>query len=158
MIPRNSGRRWEMNSFGGAYAAAVVENARRLGALLQNNGVEVLGRERGYTDAQLVIPRIGLVETERGDSLQRRLERAGILSDRYLRLGVQQLTRLGMGVREMVEIGALVARAMHAAEDDERDLGRVQERAVELASAFSTVGYTFGGTADAFEYADVWPR
>lgn len=140
----------EMSAFGAGYAAQVVANARALAAALEAEGLEVLGRERGYTAThQLVV----ITGARRSDEIERRCQAADLLlhrgrlpgepdhPDHYsgLRVSVQEVTRRGMREPEMARIARLIARAALHAEPPER----VAADAAELASQFPRVVFSF---------------
>lgn len=109
---------------GAAYAHQVVRNAQALGAALDARGVNIVGRELGYTHTHQ-----NLIYTDEGASMRSR-EAGALLADanvivspqlmprearkdvrnpRGIRLGTQELTRLGMKEPEMAVAADFIA-------------------------------------------------
>lgn len=141
----------EMETFGRAYAAAVVSNAQALAHSLAESGVAVLGAERGYTRSHQVLLDCGGFGSGRAVELQRRLEEANILADLVVRFGTQQATRLGMSTAEMAVIANLIADIVHGT----RPLGDVRRDVCSLASSFRRVHFCFDEPNDAFAYFEL---
>ena len=109
---------------GANYAPQVVANAQALGAALDAQGVNIVGRYLGYTQTHQV-----LIYTDEGDPLRSRevsarLADANIIvspqlmpseprkdvrNPRGIRLGTQELTRLGMKEPEMAIAAGFIA-------------------------------------------------
>ena len=92
------------------YGARVVENSRALARALDEAGVPVRFRERGYTASHQVLLDIG---EERAMKLCRDLERAGIFIDRWGRIGTAEATHAGMGPGDMRAIAERIAAIYH---------------------------------------------
>ena len=144
----------ESKEFGGAFATAVVANARRLASALEREGVPIVASDLGYTDSQLVLP--GLIDAPEADraAIRTRLEQEGLFVDRYIRIGTQQVTRLGMGLNEMDEIATLIAAVLHSDHDAVGATG-IGSDVAELARLFPNVQYAFGPSSPAFAYPTV---
>lgn len=152
----------EMLAFGREYCLRVVENARALAQALHEEGLDVVGERRGFTQSHQVA-----VDVSRyclGGDAERRLERANIIVNRQLlygdiqkglhyrnpsgiRLGTQEVTRLGMGKGEMKEIARLIARVVKGEEPE-----RVREEVRELRRPFQRVLYCFESQTEAYAY------
>ncbi len=108
-------KEWER--FGQAHAAAIVANARALGAALDAAGLPVLGKPQGYTTTHTL-----LIAAPDAKAAAQRLEAAGILmtpvglppelGGACLRLGVQEVTRRGMQPEDAPRMAALIAEAL----------------------------------------------
>ncbi len=108
---------------GQQYAEQIVRNSRAFGKALDARGLNVLGRERGYSDTHQVL--IALDEGGiRASAAARMLADANILTSpqllpseppenvgnpRGLRLGTQEVTRLGMKEAEMETAAGFIA-------------------------------------------------
>ena len=136
----------EMIVHGRAYAAAIVRNAKRLGAELAARDVPVVGAARGYTQSHTLV----LATASFGSSaeLGARLEEAGMITTpakvppelgaSAIRLGLQELTRKGAVADDMPLIAGFIADVLtkrRRAEDV-----RLETR--ELATSFSRIRYT----------------
>jgi glycine hydroxymethyltransferase len=142
----------ETLEFGRAFALAVVANSQALAKGLAGRGVDVFGMARGGSMSHQVLPRIGWSPSEKTMAIRDRLQRAGVFCDGMLRLGTQQLTRLGYGPKEMDEVAGIIAEVMGLGDGEAAALDRVRKRVSDLASAHSTLRYTFGNREDAFRY------
>ena len=111
----------EIASFGRAYAAQVVANARALARVLDSCGVRVAGMEHGGTETHQVHVIIG--SAERSHHLANELLPTyafrtnsviipGTGGEFGLRLGTQALTRRGLTEVEFAKLGHLLARAL----------------------------------------------
>jgi glycine hydroxymethyltransferase len=142
----------EMAAFGHAYAAACVTNAQTLARGLAERGFEPLAADRGYTQSNQVILRVGTDVS--ADELVQRWEEANVVATAMalqhdatrtlptngIRLGVQELTRLGMGEDEMDRVAELLVQASdHQGARTETVRGAV----TDLVRAFPTVYYCF---------------
>ncbi len=140
----------EMAAFGRAYAAACISNAQALAVGLAQRGFEPLAAERGYTQSNQVLLRVGTDVS--ADEIVERWEAANIVATAMalprdanrtqptngIRLGVQELTRLGMGAEEMDRVAELLVQAA--------DGGRAETAGgavADLVQAFPTVYYCF---------------
>lgn len=105
----------EMDAFGTEYASQVVRNSRALARALDESGVPVRFRERGYTEShQLLLDLDGIKErcSHTSASISERLEENNIIVDAVGRLGTNEVTRLGAREGEMVKIADLVASVL----------------------------------------------
>lgn len=115
----------EMETFGSAYARAVIANARALAQSLARRGLEPACPERGFTSSHQVA--LDVSAHGGGREVAARLSADDVICNmnllpgepgknamnpKGLRLGVQELTRYGMGVAEMDEVGRLLAEAI----------------------------------------------
>jgi glycine hydroxymethyltransferase len=88
------------------YGEEVVENSRALARALDESGVPVRFRKRGYTASHHVLLDLDPAGAE---SLCRALEDAGIFIDAWGRLGTAEVTHRGMGPAEMEILAAWIA-------------------------------------------------
>lgn len=116
----------EMLEYGQVYMRQVVKNAQALAQNLENRGVMVFHRERGYTRThQIVIDSKPFIS---GREAVQRLEAANIIANEMplpwdsgpetgIRLGTVEATRLGMKEREMAWIAEQIAKVLLHNED-----------------------------------------
>jgi glycine hydroxymethyltransferase len=112
---------WKIH--GRDYAAAMKSAAQALAESLQEAGVDVFARDRGFTASH----QFALVASPYGggQAAAKRLRQANLLSCGIglplppiagdvngLRLGTPEIVRLGMGAGDMPELAALIARAL----------------------------------------------
>jgi glycine hydroxymethyltransferase len=132
----------EREANAGAYADACIANARALATALADEGFEVLGAKRGYTDSHHVAIRV-----HDGTAAALRLAEGNILTSEIgvpfdpaggVRIGTQAITRQGFTVDDMREIAALCARNMLRAEDVRADVAAFRRRRSGLHYVLST--------------------
>ncbi len=128
-----------------AYAEGIVRNARALAAALAAEGFRIVS---GGTDNHLMLVDLRPFGVT-GKVAQEALDRAGITLNKNtipndpespfvtsgLRIGTAAVTTAGMGEDEMVEIASLIARVLHAP-DDEQVATEVREASNQLCSKF----------------------
>jgi glycine hydroxymethyltransferase len=88
------------------YGQRVVENAKALAQALDDAGLPVRFKDRGYTESHQVHLDLS---PEKAEALCRSLEEAGIFIDIGARVGTAEVTRHGMGVTDMKKIAARMA-------------------------------------------------
>ncbi len=108
-----------------SYGGRVVENARVLARSLDEAGVPVRFRERGYTASHQILLDLDAADAER---LCRALEEACIFIDAWGRLGTAEVTHHGMGAGEMRAMAAWIA-GIYAGEPGKNLLDEVAELA-----------------------------
>jgi len=111
---------------GGEYANQVVRNSRALGSALDKEGVQIIGKHRGFSDTHQVLVSLEGKEIT-APEIGRRLADANIITSPQLlpseprgnvrnpkgiRLGTQELTRLGMKEGEMDTVAKLMTDVM----------------------------------------------
>jgi glycine hydroxymethyltransferase len=101
-----------------SYAEQIVKNAKALGAALDAEGVNVLCKEKGYTESHMLM--IDIRDIGSGPEVEKRLADANIISnkmplpgDRWdqksgIRIGVNEITRRGMKEPEMKGIASMM--------------------------------------------------
>jgi glycine hydroxymethyltransferase len=114
------------------YMQDVVENAKFLAAVLQNNRIKVL---TDGTDTHLILINLkgrGIT----GQELQNRLEKIGITANKNaipfdtenkkntsgLRLGTAAITSRGLDKQDIIIIGEMIAKCIELSEEDYNDL------------------------------------
>ena len=131
---------------GQEYAAQVVRNSRALGAALDREDVQIVGKDRGFSDTHQVLVSLEGKEVT-APEVGRKLADANIITSPQLlpseprenvrnpkgiRLGTQELTRLGMKEAEM----EIVARLMAGVIVHDRNPFDVAEEVAEFRSKF----------------------
>jgi len=142
----------EALAFGPAFMAQIVRNAQALARALDERGIPMLGRHKGFTTTHQAIADVR--RCGRGLEAAQRLERANIIVNKNLipddkpehwdfpgglRAGTIEVTRLGMGVTEMEAIAEMIARVLVRGEPPET----VRPDALALRSGFQTLYYCF---------------
>ncbi|HUN49313.1 MAG TPA: aminotransferase class I/II-fold pyridoxal phosphate-dependent enzyme, partial [Stellaceae bacterium] len=142
----------EALAYGTAFMAEIVRNAQALARALDERGIPMLGRHKGFTTTHQAIADVR--RFGRGLEAAQRLERANIIVNKNLipddrpehwdfpgglRAGTIEVTRLGMGVREMEAIAEMIARVLVRGEPPET----VRPDALALRSGFQTLYYCF---------------
>lgn len=141
---------YEMLEFGRAYAKQVVANARALANALARRGVEVAGREFGYTHTHQVA--VNVARYGGGPKAAKVLLKNDIIVNfnllpfdkkrsepSGLRLGVQEMTRFGMKEEEMEHLASLMQAALEG-RDVRSEVHRLRDR-------FQAVQYSFDDVA-----------
>jgi glycine hydroxymethyltransferase len=142
----------EFQEYGIQYAKDTVANAQALGAALAEEGFDVLGADRGFTQSHQVVTRHGAPDSGAGKAAAATLEQAGVISNMNMlpgdtkatnpsgvRLGVQELTRVGMGRREMAQVAGFFARTLVKGEDP----AKVKADVKAFKARFQAVKYCF---------------
>ncbi|MBK9051634.1 MAG: aminotransferase class I/II-fold pyridoxal phosphate-dependent enzyme [Chloroflexi bacterium] len=142
----------EMIEFGAAYMAQIVRNAQALGAALEQQGLTVLGRQKGYTRTHQVIADARAYGG--GLDTAHLLARANIITNKNLipgdtpqdwdtpgglRLGTIEVTRYGLREPEMATIAAFMARLLIHKESPDT----VVEDVIEFRQEYQTLYYNF---------------
>ena len=142
----------EMIEFGAAYMAQIVRNAQALGAALEQQGLTVLGRQKGYPPTHQVIADARAYGG--GLDTAHLLARANIITNKNLipgdtpqdwdtpgglRLGTIEVTRYGLREPEMATIAAFMARLLIHKESPDT----VVEDVIEFRQEYQTLYYNF---------------
>jgi len=128
-----------------AYQKQIVANAAALAATLQGEGFRLVS---GGTDTHLMLVDV-FAKGITGKVAEKALDKAGITANKNtipfdtnspmvasgIRLGTPALTTRGMKEAEMAEVGKLVARALHAVEN-ETALADVKRDVLKLCERF----------------------
>ncbi len=139
---------YEMHEFGGEYASQTIRNAKTLAKRLYENGLNVQGKDFGFTDSHQVAVDVSCYGG--GERVAMTLERSNIIVNSNMlptdesrncknpsgiRIGVQEMTRLGMREREMEFLGGLITGCINGK--------RVKNRVIELRQNFQKPIYAF---------------
>lgn len=148
-------------TFGRAYASQIVKNAKTLAGELHNQGFDVLGEHRGFTESHQILFSVG---TEKGAEAAKLLEQGGIITNMNMvpgdkspmhpsgiRLGVQELTRLGMAQDEMLDVAAFFKRMLL----DGEGTGTVKKDVTAFKHEYRDIHYCFFEGRDAYEYIEL---
>jgi glycine/serine hydroxymethyltransferase len=138
----------ETMEFGKELASRMVENAQALGSELTKEGIEVLAKERGFTQSHQIFLNLGAAAQHFELACQAAnilLSDCALTGDAALarrsgaRLATHEITRLGMGKREMGQIARLMGRAWRG----EGNSGELASSVRALLDRFSTMHYSF---------------
>lgn len=150
--------------FGEEYAKQTISNAKTLAAELSQNGIKVLGENRGFTESHTLVADVRSLGG--GKKVAEYLESCGIVLNKNLlpwddnkksqdpsgiRIGTQEITRIGFKESDVKELGSIMAWAIK----DFPDPSRVKEKVAALKSGFDTVQYCFGKHR-AYEYIELY--
>jgi glycine hydroxymethyltransferase len=80
------------------YGRRVIDNAKALARTLEERGVPVKFKEKGYTESHQIFLDL---EEEKAQSLCHSLEKVGVFMDVAARIGVAELTHVGMNESDM---------------------------------------------------------
>jgi glycine hydroxymethyltransferase len=125
----------EIKRFGKRYAQQVVRNSKALARALDENGVRLLGEEKGFTQSHQVI--VDVPTLAEGTRLARQLEQANIIVDVGVRIGTSEETRRGMRESQMNQIGELIAGVWIRGEDPKE----TRKKVLRLRREFSSIEY-----------------
>ncbi len=117
----------EFLEFGQEYAKEVIANAQALGQALNDEGMDVLASNLGFTKSHQIA--VNIINFGLGGDLEKNLEKANIILNRQLipgdvqagrhyqnpgglRIGTSEVTRLGMKKEEMKIIASLMGRVI----------------------------------------------
>ena len=134
----------EMQQHASTYAAQIVRNAKALGQALDDEGIQVEGRDFGFTESHQIAVNISVHGG--GVAVAQRLEASDIIvnynmlpldtnprNPSGLRLGVQEMTRYGMRENDMQRLALLISDAIKGKQ--------VQETVNALRAEFQTLHY-----------------
>lgn len=145
---------YEAEEFGGEYSRQILKNARKLAEELFDQGFDVAGEDRGFTESHQVV--LDMRKQGGGKGPAEALEKANIILNKNLmpwdtitpktldnpsgiRIGVQEMTRVGMEGPEMGRIAELIARVVLKGGKP----AKVKEDVVEFRRDFQKVHYTW---------------
>ena len=142
----------EMIEFGKFYMAQIVKNSKALAKALDERGIPVLGKNKGYSQSHQVIARVK--QFGGGLEVAHRLAQANIITNKNLvpedkpedwdrpsglRMGTIEATRLGMNEADMETIAEFIARVLVKGEDPET----VGKDAMDFRLPKQTIYYNF---------------
>jgi glycine hydroxymethyltransferase len=125
----------EIKKFGKRYASQVVRNSKALAKALDQHGIDLIGKHRGFTESHQTI--VNVTSPEEAVQLARKLEEANIIVDSGIRIGTCEETRRGMRESEMSQIAELIARVWVAKEDPKK----VSKDVLKLRREFSSIRF-----------------
>lgn len=126
----------ELLAFGKSYAQQVISNAQVLAKALSEQGVPVIGSDRGFTASHQVL--LHVADLEEGHRIRKLLEKADIIADSGVRLGSQEVTRRGMQAAEMVKIADFISDILKGA-----DPAKTRKQVHKLVNEFQTIKFCF---------------
>jgi glycine hydroxymethyltransferase len=145
--------------FGASYADQVIRNAKALAQALHENGIQVLGEKRGFTESHQVV--VNVKEHGGGDWAAKALEDANVITNMNmlpgdtsalhpsgLRLGSQEMTRIGMKERDMQD----VARFIAAVVKDKKKPSDVKKQVSEFREKFTGIHYCYEEGTPAYKF------
>jgi glycine hydroxymethyltransferase len=156
----------EFLEFGDEYAKEVISNAKALGQALNDEGLDILAADLGFTKSHQIA--IDVTKYNDGGTLEKELEKANIIVNRQLipgdikagrhymhpgglRIGTSEVTRLGMKRDDMKEIASLMARVIVKKEDPTK----VKRDVEQMRSSYQKVHYAFDTNTPAYKYVNV---
>lgn len=104
----------EMRRFGPAYAKQIVRNSKRLGKELEERGIPVMFKERGFSESHQLLMDKGALQERYGLNINDfavRMERSNLIVDAAGRIGTCELTRMGMKEKHLPELADLFVAA-----------------------------------------------
>jgi glycine hydroxymethyltransferase len=134
----------ELETFGEAYAAAIVKHAQLFAQTLHNHGVDVLQTPDAFTHSHQVMAKVG----GNVELVWNALAAAGILTNCIrlpredslgFRFGLAEVTRLGYTAPEIEAVGTLAARIVKSPGDSSPAKAAVKE----LATKARTMQFCF---------------
>jgi len=111
------------------YGESVVRNAKALAKALDDKGVPVKFKEKGFTESHQIFLD---VEEEKALSLCRSLEEIGVFIDIAGRIGLAEVTHMGMGLSDMDLIADVISEVIRGRASDE-----LKSTILKLAKKFS---------------------
>jgi glycine hydroxymethyltransferase len=146
----------EFLEYGEAFMAQVVKNAKALGQALSEEGFDVIGAQKGFTQSHQV-----LLRTERympPKDAARAVDKANIICNKMdlqgaqgLRLGTAEVTRMGMRESEMKEIARFIKDTIIARKDPTENAAKV----FEFTKDFRTIRFSFDEGMNAYKYLEL---
>jgi glycine hydroxymethyltransferase len=142
----------EMIAFGKDFMAQIVRNAQALARALDERGIRLLGKHKGFTTTHQVIADVRAQGG--GLDVAHLLARANLITNKNLlpadkpedwdrpsglRMGTIEVTRLGMKEPEMVQIADFMAKVLIKKESPES----VLEDVIEFRQGYQTLYYCF---------------
>ena len=156
----------EFLEFGQEYAKEVIANAQALGQALNDEGMDVLASNLGFTKSHQIA--VNIINFGLGGDFEKNLEKANIILNRQLipgdvqagrhyqnpgglRIGTSEVTRLGMKKEEMKIIASLMGRVIVKKEDP----AKIKKEVEEMRKAFQKVHFAFEPNTPAYKYVHV---
>ena len=131
----------EFSIFGEQYARQVVSNAKALAKALDEEGLDILCKDNGYTETHQVL----IKDFAGKDRFVNMLEQVNIIVDRGLRLGVCEVTRRGMKEKEMRYIAELIAEVYNYNNDksiEDNKINKLKDEVSSFISQYQSIHYS----------------
>ena len=158
----------EMEEFGHAYAKQVIRNAKALGQALHEQGFNVLGEQRGFTESHILWIDVTQTPMKNGSLIESELERANIIINRNLlpwdlaegrnyrapggiRLGTSEMTRIGMKESEMIQIAEFIKDIVI----ENQAPKKVKPEVVDFRKTYQKIHYAFDSQQEAYAYINI---
>lgn len=137
----------ELAHFGSEYAKQMQANSHTLAGVLDEQGFNVVGKDRGYTKTHQVIVNVRDLEPR---AIEKRFNESNILlpttvlwddppdTRSGLRISVQEATRQGMGEGEMRKAASLIKRSA-----DGENTESMRDEVERLVSPFKEIKFYF---------------
>ena len=138
----------EMLEFGKDYALNVIKNAKALGNYLFQNGMDILGWNKGFTESHQVI--MNVAKLGNNNDIVKKLESANIITspcpipsnfekETGVRFGVQEITRMGMKKKDMKFISEAISNLLN----NEKSIKETRDEVISFLKNFETIHFTF---------------
>jgi len=146
----------EMSEYGAAYMKAVTKNAKMLAFELDNLGLDVFGRNKGFTDTHQILVNVNKYGS--GHEISEKLASANIMVNKMLtpydkdtadavptgiRIGTSEITRYGISMEDLKSIAHLLYDAIHA--DSEKCIRMVKREIISLKERYNKIYYCHDG-------------
>lgn len=149
----------EMYFYSVQYANKMTENAKYLAKSLYDNGFNVMFKEKGFTETNVLLIKMPDEVTSCSfcDLLQRYdiSTNARKLFGMYtLRIGVQEISRKGMGKRELDIISEIFTKIYHKMQSRDYEIDQtILEQVKLLTSCHEKIGFSFDQNYEGEYYA-----
>lgn len=146
----------EMSEYGVAYMTAVTKNAKSLALELDSLGLDVFGKNKGFTDTHQIL--VDVKKYGSGQEISEKLASANIIANKMLtpydkdtsdavptgiRIGTSEITRYGISAQDLKSIAHLIYDAIHA--DSEECIRMVKRGVISLRERYNKIYYCFDG-------------
>lgn len=146
----------ELSEYGAAYMTAVTKNAKLLAFELDNLGLDVFGKNKGFTDTHQIL--VDVKKYGSGHEISEKLASANIMTNKMLtpydkdtadavptgiRIGTSEITRYGISAQDLKSIAHLIYETIHA--DSEKIVRVVKEEVMSLRKKYNKIFYCYGG-------------
>ena len=146
--------------FGREYAKQTIKNAQKLGECLNEDGIDVLAANKGFTASHTIV--VDVQKYGGGKKVSEDLEKANIIVNKNmlpwddnkkaqdpsgLRLGAQELTRIGMKESDITEIANLISRVVKGESPN-----NVKEDVKAFKKGFCRIKYCFSKDKNPYKY------
>lgn len=156
----------EFLEFGEEYAKQVIINAQALAQALNDEGLNILAANQGFTKSHQIA--IDVTKYGDGGNIEKDLEKANIIVNRQLipgdikagrhymhpgglRIGTSEITRLGMKKDEMKVIASVIGRVVVKKQDP----NSIKQEVEQFRASYEKVHYAFEATTPAYKYVKI---